>query len=97
MPKAGPEEDMARGSREGDGPRRGRVGWARFRLYVLGVAAAAAVVTLLIVVASLGDDGDAGGGPVVVPSPIPAEIEREGHVLGSADAPVTIIEYEDFQ
>lgn len=36
-------------------------------------------------------------GPVVMPSPRPTEIPREDHLLGSADAPVTVVTYADFQ
>lgn len=42
----------------------------------------------------LDQDGD---GRVILPSPGPAEISGEGHLLGSADAPVTVIVYTDFQ
>lgn len=67
--------------------------------YVIAVGAAAVVVAVLIVVGVLsrGDGGDGGGGPVVLPSPRATEIVREGHMLGSASAPVTVIEYADFQ
>jgi len=58
------------------------------------------VVTVLISVGALtrGDGGGGGGGgPVVLPSPRPTGIAREAHVLGSPDAPVTVLEYADFQ
>ena len=88
---------MARDSKRGTGSNRARR--VRFRRYVIAISAAAAVVLTLIVVATLVDGGDdgGGGGPVVLPSPRPADIAQEGHVLGSADAPVTVIEYADFQ
>jgi len=58
-------------------------------------------VVVLIVVAALtrGGGGGAGGGEgsVIVPSPRPTEIARQGHLLGNANAPVTLIEYADFQ
>ncbi len=93
---------MAAGSTREKGPRRGRRGQAGLRPYAIAVVTAAVVATVLIVVLvlSLGDDGDGGGaadGPVVVPSPRPTDIAREGHLLGSAGAPVTVIEYGDFQ
>lgn len=71
----------------------------RLRLFV-GVAAAAVIVTLLIVLGALGrgGDGDGGGdGAVVLPSPLATDVPRQGRVLGDADAPVTVIEYADFQ
>lgn len=89
---------MTRGS---GGTRRGRARGGRAGLwpYLIGVGIAGGVVTVLIVVAALarGGDGDGGGGPVVVPSPRPTGIAQEGHVLGSAGAPVTVIVYADFQ
>ena len=60
-------------------------------------------VTVVAVAVSLGaltlwdGGGDGGVGPVILPSPLPTEIPREGHVLGRADAPVTLVEYADFQ
>jgi len=93
---------MALGSRKGKGPRRGRRGQAGLWSYVIAVVAAAVVATVLIVVIvlSLGGDGDGGGGvdgPVILPSPRPTDIAQEGHLLGSAGAAVTVIEYGDFQ
>ncbi len=88
---------MARDSKRGtDSDRAGR---ARLRRYVIAISAAVVVVLALILVATLvdGGDDDGGGGPVVLPSPRPADIAQEGHVLGSANAPVTVIEYADFQ
>jgi len=92
---------MARGSGKGrrHGRRRDHGSEARFRRYLIAVGVAAVVVAVVIVVAALarGGDGGGGGGPLVVPSPRPAGLAQEGHVLGSASAPVTIIEYLDFQ
>ncbi len=67
--------------------------------YLIAAAVAAVVVAVLIVAGALsrGGDGGAGGGPVILPSPRPAGLEEEGHFLGSAAAPVTIVEYADFQ
>jgi hypothetical protein len=67
---------------------------------VIAFGAAAAVVAVLIVVLSGGGDGDGGDGgdgSVILPSPRPTEIAREGHLLGSPGAEVTLIEYLDFQ
>ncbi len=60
------------------------------------MAAAAAVVVILIVSQALcGDDGTPS--EIVVPTPRPADIPRQGTTLGSPDAPLTIVEYTDFQ
>lgn len=66
-------------------------------MYVVGAAGAAAVMAVLIVVGALTRGDGGGGGPVVVPSPRPTGLAREGRVLGSPDAPVTVIDYADFQ
>lgn len=84
------------------GSRRGRRGRAGFRPYVIAVGAGVVVAAAFIgvLVLSSGGDGDGGGGGggrVIVPSPRPTEIAQEGHLLGSPGAPVTIIEYLDFQ
>lgn len=70
--------------------------------YVVAVGGAAVVAAVFIVVLVLstggnGDGGDGGDRPVILPSPIPTGIAQEGHLLGSAGAPVTLIEYADFQ
>jgi hypothetical protein len=68
--------------------------------YAIAVGGAAVVVAVLIVLLARGGDGDGGDGGdgrVIVPSPIPTEIAQEGHLLGSPGAPVTLIEYADFQ
>ncbi len=77
--------------------RSDRGGAVRFRRYLIALSAASAAVAVVIVVLARGGDDGGGGGPVVLPSPRPADIAQEGHVLGSADAPVTVIEYADFQ
>jgi protein-disulfide isomerase len=62
------------------------------------MAAAAAVVVILILSQTLcGSDGDGTPSEIVVPTPRPADIPHEGTTLGSADAPLTIVEYTDFQ
>jgi hypothetical protein len=60
---------------------------------------AAVAVTALIVAGALsrgGDDGGAGG-QVVVPTPRLAGLVSDGRVLGEQGAPVSIVEYADFQ
>jgi hypothetical protein len=91
---------MARGSRREKRPRRGSRSQAGLWPYAIAVGVAAVVVAVLIVVLSGGGDGDGGEGgsaSVILPSPRPTEIAQEGHLLGSAAAPVTVIEYSDFQ
>ncbi len=75
--------------------RRAR-GWV---VYAAGAAVAAIAVTVLIAVGALsrgGDDGGAGG-PVIVPSPGVPGLVSDGRVLGQPGAPVSIVEYADFQ
>jgi hypothetical protein len=43
-----------------------------------------------------GEEDETASPERILPSPRPAEIPREGHLLGSADAPVTVIVYADF-
>jgi hypothetical protein len=93
---------MAAGSRREKKRGRGRRGQAGFWPYVvaLGGAAVVAAVCIVVLVLRAGGSGDGGGGvdrPVILPSPIPRGIAQEGHLLGSAGAPVTLIEYADFQ
>lgn len=90
---------MARSRRKGRRSRRQRRGRARPWAYLIGSTAAVAVVAALILVAVLtqGGGGEVEGGPVVLPSPRATEIPRQGLVLGSVDAPVTVVEYADFQ
>jgi hypothetical protein len=90
---------MARGSRKRKELRRERRPLARPGPYLIAAAVAAVAVVVLIVAGALsrGGDGGAGGGPVILPNPRPAGLEEEGHLLGSAAAPVTIVEYADFQ
>ncbi len=80
-------------------PRRRRRPLTRLGPYLVATGVAAVVVAGLIVAGALsrGGDGGAGGGPVILPSPRPAGLVEEGHFLGSAAAPVTIVEYADFQ
>jgi len=63
------------------------------------VAAAAVAATILIVLslAPWESDGEVTPSEFVVPTPRPADIPRQGTTLGSPDAPLTIVEYSDFQ
>lgn len=63
------------------------------------MAAAAVAVVILIVLSQTVWEGGGDSTPseIVVPTPRPADIPREGTTLGNADAPVTIVEYTDFQ
>jgi hypothetical protein len=91
---------MARESKRAKESRRGGRGQVGFWPYAITLGAAAVVVAVLIVLLTRGGDGDGGdggGGSVILPSPRPTEIAQEGHLLGSAAAPVTVIEYSDFQ
>ena len=77
---------------------QGRNGTRRRRVYIAGAAGALIVVAALILLGPLsGGDGDSGGGPVVLPSPRSTDIPREGLVLGNSAAPVSVVEYADFQ
>ncbi len=78
---------------------QGRNGTRRRRVYIAGAAGALVVVVALIALSALsrGDDGDPGGGPVVLPSPRSTDIPRDGLVLGNSTAPVSVVEYADFQ
>jgi protein-disulfide isomerase len=71
-------------------------------MIAVGAGAVVAAVFIVALVLSSGGNGDGGNGggadgPVILPSPRPTEIAQDGHLLGSAGAPVTIIEYTDFQ
>ncbi len=80
-------------------PRRRRRPLTKLGPYLVAAGVAAVVVAGLIVAGALsrGGDGSAGGGPVILPSPRQAGLVEEGYFLGSADAPVTVVEYADFQ
>jgi protein-disulfide isomerase len=61
----------------------------RRRLMFFAAAGAAVAVVALVVVGSIAR----GGGS----STTPADVNREGRVLGVATAPVTLVAWEDFQ
>jgi protein-disulfide isomerase len=87
----------ARGRREQKRPTR-----ASRRLRYLGILtsmAAAAIAVIILIVLSQTVCGSDNGVPseFTVPTPRPADIPHEGTTLGSADAPLTIVEYTDFQ
>jgi protein-disulfide isomerase len=87
----------ARGHREQKKPTRPNKR-ARYLGILTGMAAAAVVVIALIVSQTLcGSDGDGTLSDIVLPTPRPADIPQEGTTLGSTDAPLTILEYSDFQ
>lgn len=71
----------------------------RRRIYTMfgGAAAAAIVLGLILIVINQDNDGEAANEPVSVQTGPPAEIPREGQILGDPDAPVKIVEYGDFQ
>jgi protein-disulfide isomerase len=62
-----------------------------------GTAAAAVVVIILIVLNLKPWESDGSVTEFVTPTPRPADIPRQGTTLGNPDAPVTIVEYTDFQ
>lgn len=68
------------------------------RLYLGGLAIAVLVVAALIGLEFASRGGGVGpNAELVVPEPRSAAMPAEGMVLGSPDAPVTIVEYADFQ
>jgi protein-disulfide isomerase len=71
----------------------------RYLGILAGMAAAAAVVVILIVLSQTvwESGGDGTLSEILLPTPRPADIPQEGTTLGSADAPLTIFEYSDFQ
>ena len=73
-----------------------RRAYTRWWVYAAGAAGGAAVLAFLVIVSGL-IGGETEDPPIVVPVPRPAGLAQEGHVLGSASAPVTIVEYADFQ
>jgi protein-disulfide isomerase len=66
---------------------------------ILAGTAAAAVAAIILIVVSLApwesDDG-ATSSEFIIPTPRPADIPRDGTILGNPDAPLTIAEYSDF-
>ena len=73
-----------------------RRAYTRWWVYAAGAAGGAAVITLFVIVSGL-IGGETEDPPIVVPVPRPAGLAQEGRLLGSASAPVSIVEYADFQ
>ena len=73
-----------------------RRAYTRWWVYAAGAAGGVAVLALFVIVSGL-VGGDTEDPPIVMPDARPASLAQEGHVLGSSSAPVTIIEYADFQ
>ena len=60
-------------------------------------AAVAAIVLILLALAPWESDGEGTPLQFITPTPRPADIPRQGTTLGNPDAPLTIVEYTDFQ
>lgn len=71
-------------------------GWAYVAGGVMALGLAIAVILLGVATRAGQEDGTASG-PLVVPTPRPADVPRDGMTYGRADAPVVISEYLDFQ
>lgn len=71
----------------------------RRRIYTMfgGAAAAALILVVILVLINQDDTGTMAGEPITVPTATYEDIPREGRTLGDPDAPVTVIEYGDFQ
>ncbi|MDO8614427.1 MAG: hypothetical protein Q7T33_01660 [Dehalococcoidia bacterium] len=77
---------------------RGQVRRARWWVYLAGAAAAGVVVAAVIVAGALTRGGDNGiEGQVIVPTPGVSGLVSAGRVLGEQGAPISIVEYADFQ
>ena len=69
-------------------------------LRILTSTATAAVAATILIVLSLApweNDGEATPSEFIIATPRPADIPRQGTTLGNPDAPLTIVEYSDFQ
>ena len=88
---------MAPNAGKGRRSRRGGTRRTRWWVYAAGAAVGVAALAFFLVVAGLTGGDPEEVSPVVVPSPKPAGLAQEGRLLGSASAPVSIVEYADFQ
>ena len=85
---------MAPNAGKGRRSRRGGKGRIRWWIYAAGAVVGVAALAFFLVLT--GRDPEEVS-PVAVPSPKPAGLAQEGRLLGSASAPVSIVEYADFQ
>ena len=63
----------------------------------MAVAAVAAAILIVVSLAPWESDGEVTPSEFIIPTPRPADIPRQGTTLGNPDAPLTIVEYSDFQ
>jgi hypothetical protein len=88
---------MAPNAGKGRRSRRGGKRRIRWWIYAAGAAVGVAALAFFLTLAGLTGGDPEEVSPVVVPSPKPAGLAQEGRLLGSASAPVSIVEYADFQ
>jgi protein-disulfide isomerase len=67
----------------------------RNKLFWLGGAVAVAVLAALVLIVLNRPQG--GGAPIVAAAPLPASIPLAGNTMGAKDAPVSIVEWGDYQ
>ena len=70
----------------------------RYLGMLTGMAAAAIAAAVLIVVslAPWQSDGEVTSSEIILPTPRPGDIPRQGSTLGNPNAPLTVVEYSDF-
>lgn len=85
---------MARNRRRG---RSDRNPAGQRRVYIVGAAGALFVVLALVLLGALSRGNGEIGDAVILPSPRTTDIPRDGLLLGDSAAPVSLIEYADFQ
>ena len=88
---------MAPNAGKGRRSRHGGRQRTRWWIYAPVVAVGAAALALFLALGGLTGGDPEEVSPVAVPSPKPAGLAQEGRLLGSASAPVSIVEYADFQ
>ncbi len=66
-------------------------------LMVGGAVGVAVIAVLALILLNNESEGSASNEPVSPPPPIAADVTTEGRTMGDPDAPVTVIEYGDFQ